>query len=86
MTERASHRLPWPVRTDHADTYEWRMLRLYVRQSGGLEISDEQTQSLREFTDRLDREGLVVDYDSTGFTYVPARPGIDVNYVRTPRS
>jgi hypothetical protein len=88
IPQRASYKLPWPVKTEHSDDYPRRMLRLYAKQQAGVSISAKDASMLARFCATLDERNLVVHYDpwheDGPWFYLPRRPGIDVGYVRNP--
>lgn len=79
--------IPWAVKDAHRWAYPVVMLRVEARRRAGRPIREVDAVRLEPWKRDLLERGLVVHYDpetEDGFFYVPARPGIDTDLIRTP--
>lgn len=89
MRSRYSELLPWRVRAEDDNHYALRMLRAEARLRAGGTLSDREYRRLTAWKAMLKENQIVVHYDPDvknppRFFYVPARPGIDTDLIRTP--
>lgn len=82
--------LPWKMKPNHNSGFPAQMLRLESRHRRGETLSKDDEGKRARFVRRLEREGIVVDYNPAnpeyheGWAYVERRPGIDVDLIRDP--
>lgn len=77
--------IPWTLAPQYRDSYPVKMLRREQRRRADLPLSEAHVAELDRWIDRLREEQVVVAYTpTTGFVYVPARPGIDTDLIRVP--
>ncbi|WP_018728533.1 hypothetical protein [Salinispora pacifica] len=78
--------LPWLLKDEHRWLFPAQMLRAEARRRAGKTLKPDEEKRVKNFVDRLKRDGLVVHYDietKEGFFYVPARKQ-DTDLVRKP--
>lgn len=83
--ERNDDLIPWAVAKEHRWAYPVMMLRAAARQRAGLPSTPVILTRLASWLNRMERDGLVVDYDpAKGFSYVLKQPGDDL--IRKPKA
>lgn len=77
--------IPWAVRPEHSNRMDLVGLRAESRMRAGLTLNSQTMANWRRWRKDLDESGKVVDYDpDSGFSWVPRRPGIDLDLIREP--
>ena len=79
--------IPWRVKLDHTSHYALMMLRYYARRKHELQLTDDQSDRLDSWLDKLEEINAVVMYSPTstdGFYYVPRLPKDKRGIIRQP--
>lgn len=77
--------IPWAVAPEHRDRMDLVMLRTEGRLRAGLDVVETRWVDHQSWRRDLDASGMVIHYDrEDGFTWVPRRPGIDLDLIREP--
>ena len=80
--------IPWAVAEVHRWDYDLALLRMEARRRAGSALNRADAVRLAGFLQKLADTDMVLHYDPdtvAGFSYVPRRPGIDLDLIREPR-
>ncbi len=84
---RKSVLIPWEVRKEHRWSYAVMMLRTLEKRRAGEDVADDMAMRLDRWLAERAGDGTVVHYEPEtefGFHYVPRRPGLDADLIRSP--